>query len=225
MELPHPVSLVIRSALVREGLRRILIDYGFRVEQSVAKPESLNIEALQDVQILISDYAGLSSSPLSALINPVPISCNVRVVVLVDTFDVHGMRKLFEDGVYACVMHDVHPESFLSVVHLVSLGEKVAPTEFINTIQHSPLAYEQPATLSSYQLSAREMDVLDRLAMGMSNKRISRDLSLSEATVKLTVKSIFRKLGVKNRTQAAILARDICGAPLGNAPGHREEAT
>lgn len=225
MELAHPVSLVIRSALVREGLRRILIDYGFRVHQSVPKPESLDIAAIEDEHILISDCAGLSSGPIGDLLNASESDSKVRVIVLTDTFDIHVMRKSFEDGVYACVMHDVHPESFLSVVHLVSLGEKVAPTEFINTIHHAPLTHEKPRSLTSYQLSAREMDVLDRLVMGMSNKRISRDLELSEATVKLAVKSIFRKLGVKNRTQAAILARDACGTPLSNGPAHHEEAS
>nr|WP_281435966.1 response regulator transcription factor [Oricola nitratireducens] len=55
-------------------------------------------------------------------------------------------------------------------------------------------------------LSRRELEVVRRLAGGMSNKLIARELEISEATVKVHLKSILKKLGVTNRTQAAIWA-------------------
>jgi DNA-binding NarL/FixJ family response regulator len=55
-------------------------------------------------------------------------------------------------------------------------------------------------------LSSREKVVLVRLTDGRSNKEIARDLDLAEATVKIHVKSLLRKIGVKNRTQAAMWA-------------------
>lgn len=214
MELALPVSLVIKSPLVREGLRRILIDYGFRVQQAVAQPEYLDPAALEHEHILISDRAAFMKCSASCPHTSPDTASKVRIILLEDKLDLKDIRKSFKDGVYAYIVQDRHPESVVSIVHLVSLGEKVAPTELINALNSAPAETQKPGSLALYQLNARELDVLDRLVMGMSNKRISRDLELSEATVKLAVKSIFRKMQVKNRTQAAILARDANRAAL-----------
>ena len=58
------------------------------------------------------------------------------------------------------------------------------------------------------QLSDRETQVLKGLTEGKSNKEIARDLDLSEPTIKLHVKTLYRKINVANRTQAALVARD-----------------
>jgi DNA-binding NarL/FixJ family response regulator len=58
-------------------------------------------------------------------------------------------------------------------------------------------------------LTARERQVLRGVAEGKSNKEIARDLEIQEVTVKLHLKSVSRKLGAKNRTQAAMMARDL----------------
>ena len=57
-------------------------------------------------------------------------------------------------------------------------------------------------------LSPREREVLSRLCEGLANKEIARDLGLREPTIKLHVKTICRKLGARNRTHAAMLARE-----------------
>ncbi len=62
--------------------------------------------------------------------------------------------------------------------------------------------------ISSYALTRRELDVLRGLFAGKSNKEIGRDLELQEVTVKLHVKTLSRKLGAKNRTHAAMIARN-----------------
>ena len=60
----------------------------------------------------------------------------------------------------------------------------------------------------SEKLSRREMQVLQGLCEGKSNKEIARDLELMEPTVKLHVKTLYRKIGAANRTQAAMLAKE-----------------
>ena len=65
------------------------------------------------------------------------------------------------------------------------------------------------------KLSRRELQVLEGLTQGKSNKEIARDLDVTEPTVKLHVKTLCRKLDAKNRTQAAMIARDTarCNRP------------
>jgi DNA-binding NarL/FixJ family response regulator len=62
-------------------------------------------------------------------------------------------------------------------------------------------------TLDRYSLSRKEFDVLKKLTEGLSNKDIMRILGLSETTVKMRVRSICKKLGAANRTQALIYAQ------------------
>jgi two-component system, NarL family, nitrate/nitrite response regulator NarL len=59
-----------------------------------------------------------------------------------------------------------------------------------------------------HRFSNREQTILDLLMQGSSNKRIARQLNIAEPTVKVHIKTILRKLGFSNRTQAAIWARD-----------------
>lgn len=67
---------------------------------------------------------------------------------------------------------------------------------------------EASPAMTSYALTRRELDVLRGLFAGKSNKEIGRDLELQEVTVKLHVKTLSRKLGAKNRTHAAMIARN-----------------
>ncbi|HTC84413.1 MAG TPA: LuxR C-terminal-related transcriptional regulator, partial [Rhizomicrobium sp.] len=55
-------------------------------------------------------------------------------------------------------------------------------------------------------LTARELEVLKGVARGLSNKEIGRELNLAEVTIKLHLRSVFRKIGVRNRAEAAVLA-------------------
>jgi DNA-binding NarL/FixJ family response regulator len=57
-------------------------------------------------------------------------------------------------------------------------------------------------------LTPRELDVLRRLCRGMANKEIARDLDLQEVTVKLHVKTLYRKIDARNRTHAAMIAKE-----------------
>ena len=67
---------------------------------------------------------------------------------------------------------------------------------------------EPPPNPLAGKLSARELEVLGGLVAGKSNKEIARDLELQEVTIKLHVKTLCRKLGARNRTHAAMIAKD-----------------
>lgn len=204
-------SLVVKSALTREGLRRILIDNGFGVAQAIASPGELDIEQLNGAHIVLYDGALLAPggdiAPLAGLMAASPGS---RIVLLVETFDFDLMNRAFAAGVHGYILQDVPYQSFLVMIQLVSLGEKVAPRELIDRLGERPTAppeHQAADVATLYGLVEREREILECLVMGMPNKLISRRLGLSEATVKLHVKTIFRKMSVSNRTQAAMMAR------------------
>jgi len=91
---------------------------------------------------------------------------------------------------------------FSAALNIIMLGGSYIPAEFAGTRQPS-----SPDPSNNRQdLSSREIDVLRMLTTGASNKEIARELNIQEVTVKLHATRIFNKLGVKNRSQAAVLA-------------------
>ena len=84
----------------------------------------------------------------------------------------------------------------------MAMGEQYAPMEFMRAPEP-----EEMHPLAA-KLSQRERDVLKGLTEGKSNKEIARDLDIREPTVKLHMKTLYRKIGATNRTQAAMIARD-----------------
>lgn len=89
-------------------------------------------------------------------------------------------------------------KSIVSAINLMSGGEIFVPFDFMQQSEARTVA----------NLTERETEVLRGLAEGRSNKEIARDLELQEVTIKLHVKTLCRKLGARNRTQAAMIAKD-----------------
>ena len=107
-------------------------------------------------------------------------------------------REAIAVGAAGFVPKTLSARSMVNAIRLMVSGEVFVPYDFI----------QQDAAEPAGDLSAREMQVLRGLGEGKSNKEIARDLDLQEVTIKLHVKSVCRKLDAKNRTQAAMIARD-----------------
>ena len=104
----------------------------------------------------------------------------------------------------AVALRDALQES----LRLVRAGEKVFPSELASYIPAMPSNFAIPeistSALREFELSCREIEILQCLTNGQSNKAIAKNLDIAEATVKVHVKRILRKAHVANRTQAAL---------------------
>jgi len=94
-------------------------------------------------------------------------------------------------------------KSLINAVRFMVMGEQYAPIDFMT--QEEEVAPPNPL---AEKLSRRELQVLEGLSQGKSNKEIARDLDLQEPTIKLHVKTLYRKIGAANRTQAALMAKE-----------------
>lgn len=92
--------------------------------------------------------------------------------------------------------------SLVNAVRFMAAGEQYAPVKWMTE------AEKEEANPLAEKLSERELQVLGGLCHGKSNKEIARDLDLQEVTIKLHVKTLCRKLDAKNRTQAAMIAKE-----------------
>ena len=139
-----------------------------------------------------------------------------RVLILTSFADGEGGRDAVRAGVTGYLMKDVLKTELLAAIRLAADG---VPTLHPRAQQHLMRGIAEPETPSPFTvLTPRERDVLALLARGESNKRIAAALNLSIGTVKGYVSAIFEKLGVEDRTQAALLAakHDPTASGIGN---------
>jgi two-component system, NarL family, nitrate/nitrite response regulator NarL len=125
-----------------------------------------------------------------------------RVALLSGNASREIVAEALEAGAAGFVPKTLPARSMLNAVQFMVKGEKFAPIEYL-----SPAPEAAPHPLAD-RLTAREMQMLRRLTEGKSNKEIARDLALSEPTVKLHLKTLYRKLDANNRTQAAMIAQE-----------------
>lgn len=111
-------------------------------------------------------------------------------------------EKALAAGAAGFVPKTLPAKSLVNAIKFMAMGEQYAPVDFMTAE-----ADEAPNPLAE-KLTERELQVLHGLTQGKSNKEIARDLDLSEPTIKLHVKTLYRKMDVANRTQAALIARE-----------------
>jgi len=104
-------------------------------------------------------------------------------------------------GAAGFVPKTLSAKSLVNAVRFMAMGEQYAPIDFMTQEEEAA-----PNPLAE-KLSRRELQVLEGLSQGKSNKEIARDLDLQEPTIKLHVKTLYRKIGAGNRTQAALIAK------------------
>jgi DNA-binding NarL/FixJ family response regulator len=118
----------------------------------------------------------------------------IRVILVLAKKEARWVEQLRQRNVMAIIPRNAHPERFSAVLDSVSRGMVCFPGEWVR----------QPSSQALLSLSERQRDVLKLLAAGESNKEIGRNLNISAATVKAHLEALFRRLEVKNRTQAAM---------------------
>ena len=216
--------LVGPSELLREGLSRILDTAKFRILFSAACVHDLLQKPLPQHRpiLLIMDVGGTDADAEFAQIADFKAICsNSHVVVLDDHCRSSDIVSAFRAGADAYLSKVAPSDTLIKALELVMLGQTVLPVEpsaFIHDIRHdlkydamtddltSAVAKMENVDRDLSILSDRERCILRCLIQGESNKTIAREIRIAEATVKVHVKAILRKIRVRNRTQAAVWA-------------------
>ena len=198
------------NRLSREGLKRLMAGSAFDPIGAGADLEDLRtfIGGNPPPRLVLIDLPGDCERPgdfVRAFRSLLPES---HLVVLTTRLDFATLAHAFAAGVDGYLLKDISCEALLKSLSLVALGEKVYPTSLADLFAGGLPATERCHTERSAtrHLSGRERQVLNRLAVGESNKGIANSLAIAEATVKVHLKSILRKIDAANRTQAAIWA-------------------
>jgi DNA-binding NarL/FixJ family response regulator len=147
---------------------------------------------------------GMTTESLKALVETFP---EVPVAVVSGTANRADVRAVIQAGARGFIPKTANAAYLSHALQLLLAGGTSVPADMLMGEEPAP---PQAAPSSQAQwmsaLSARELDVLRRVARGLSNKEIGRELDLAEVTVKLHLRSIFRKIGARTRSEAAVIA-------------------
>ncbi len=192
--------------VVRAGLRGLLTAAGLDVVgEAGTGAEALDLarELHPDVVLLdvrMPEMDGLQA--LSAIKAELP---RISVVMLTVYASTEYLSRAIASGAAGYLLKDAEPDEIVRVVQAAAEGDRVIdPTLMQSVLAHTPVA--EGDALQRADLTQQELRVLKLIALGLNNDAIAETLVVSRNTVKTHVRHIFEKLGVSDRTQAAIWA-------------------
>lgn len=201
--------------LVREGLKYTLADLHDDLDflEAASASEVMSIlEANPDIVLILLDLVMPGSNGFELLRQVCDNYPDLAVVILSASADPIQMRKSLDIGAAGFIPKHASAEIMLSALRLVLAGGIYVPPDMLLSPDPDPPPPERTGIDSDRNarnaLTSRQRVVLHHLGRGLSNKHIARELGLAENTIKIHVAAILRTLGVSNRTQAALLARE-----------------
>jgi two-component system nitrate/nitrite response regulator NarL len=225
--------LVGRGSLLKEGLAEILRAANFRILTSVSCAHDLpagNFQPCQQLFLMVH-----TGDDFESAVEQIEIFKSRhrggRIAIVADRCRLDEMVSAFRAGASGYFNEVVTSDILIKSLELVMMGETVFSPALLSLVLDSarirdttPREDNNDGILMTSeggiepQLSPRQISILGYLIEGNSNKSIARKVDIAEATVKVHVKAILRKLGVHNRTQAAIWA--MSNGSLARAPSH-----
>src|SRR5205809_1186661 len=213
--------IVGKSVLIREGIARILSAANFRTLASVSCADDLSPHKLQShPSLVLIVHAG---DDFEAAVEQIELlrerHPRARIAVVADHNRLDEMVSAFRAGASGYFIDVMTCDVFVKSIELVMMGETIFPPAFMSSIlryesvhfakaeprnDNDPVITFTAERSITQQLSPREKSIMQCLIAGDSNKCIARKIDIAEATVKVHVKAILRKIRVHNRTQAAI---------------------
>jgi len=193
-------------AVVRQGLRTFLeLQDDIEVVADVADGETaLSAAREHEPDVVLMDLVMPGMGGVEAIRALREARPEARVLVLTSFLDDEKLFPAVRAGAAGYLLKDVEPAELVRAIRTVDDGEALLHPAVAARLMEEFAESERPAAEEA--LTAREREVLALIARGLPNKLIARDLEIAEKTVKTHVSSILSKLGLTDRTQAALYA-------------------
>ncbi len=201
------VMLVDDHAMIREGIKQLLeFDNSVKVIAEAGDGEECLAKLAEyKPDVLLLDINMPKKNGIQVLEEIKARGIDVRVLVLTVHNEAEYLMKAVDIGVDGYILKDSEVAELKTAIELISFGDSYIQPKLI-PILNSKLIDRDIDKDKLDLLTDREMEVLVEIAKGLLNKEIATNLNISERTVKNHVSSIFRKIEVADRTQAAVFA-------------------
>lgn len=206
------ISLVLVDdhALFRNGLNELLTQRGLNVVGMTGNPaESLELIEKQSPDLVLLDLRMPNMGGLEVLKRIRESMPDQRVIVLTTSIEEVDLLAALEAGAIGYLLKDLEPDIFVEFLKQAHNGETVVAPDLTGLLAKAAVSRKTEPTLApsnTFKLTPREMDILRYISKGWSNKEIARELGIVDGTVKLHVRAVLKKLNVKSRVQAALMA-------------------
>jgi two-component system nitrate/nitrite response regulator NarL len=202
------VLLVDDHKLFRSGVRALLAR---QPDIEVVGEAADGLDGVQQARALNPDLVLLDlhmpgmggREALRALVEELP---QARVLMLTVSEDSEDLLDTLRAGAAGYLLKNIDADYFVAAIRRAADGESVVSPEMTGKLVAGLKGAPAAAAPGHGRLSAREREILAKLARGASNKELAREFDLAESTVKIHVQSILRKLKLHSRVQAAVYA-------------------
>ena len=168
--------------------------------QGVAKAKELD----PDLVLLDLHMAGMDGIETLKAIRDAGLDCRVVILTVSDSAD--DLVAAIRAGADGYLIKDMEPEDLLGAIDQALNGQTVIGERLSGMLARAIRDETSAKQRDAAALTDREKEILKGLAQGLSNKLIARELAIAEATVKVHVKSLLKKLGFRSRLEAAVWA-------------------
>ncbi len=213
------VIIIDEQPLFRCGIRAVLEGMGDCeiIGESTDPIDTLELARTGNPDVVIIDAGLTSSDPLEIVRQMRHLAPHMAIVILTPSEDEERLFQSIKVGAAAYYMRNISPEELGEAVRKVSRGEYLINDDVLSkpqlasrvlkSFRELAVEEEETATRDLYSpLSNREVEILDYIARGNSNKEIAKSLKISDQTVKNHITSILKKLSVNDRTAAVVHA-------------------
>lgn len=210
--MPTRILIADDHDLLRDTLKSYLESQpqGFSVLSARNLNDALVIaEAEPDLDVVLLDVDMNGMNGLDGLVATLGCKPKVPVALLSGLTDPAIMTEAFQKGAAGFIPKSLGARAMLSALQVILAGDRYAPASMLDQMNAVLSPPAQDAGKPEKQaLTSDESIILEMLRGGSSNKEIARKLGVEEYTVKYYMRGLFKKLGAKNRTHAAMIANE-----------------
>ena len=202
------VLIVDDHPLFRRGLVQLLrtIPAFVLVGEAASGAEGLALARELRPDLILLDLNMRDGDGLDMLRGLRAARSEARVVMVTVSDSGEDVVAALRGGVEGYLLKDMEPEAMLEALQDVAAGRVVIPPQLNHLLAAALRGESRPQSAGAAGLTEQELRILEKIAAGLSNKQIGRELDIAEGTVKVHVKHILRKLELRSRVEAAVWA-------------------
>ncbi len=190
-------------SLFRDGLVSLLEAAGYEIAAQVGNGQEALIQAeLTKPDLILLDLSMPLLNGHEALPQLLEIVPDAKIVILTVSEEDDDLLKVIQAGAHGYLVKNLNAEDFLELLSGLERGEAAVTRRTAARLMAKLAENRLPVKTLTEDLTARELELLELVGEGFSNRAISERLTISTNTVKYHLKNIFQKLGAQNRAEA-----------------------